>query len=211
MAVALFALLRAANGAAFAAGSFTASDGTITACRDNKSGVLRVINAQGGQACSAKETTITWKDGITGKLAGVDKLDGIDSSGFAAFKRTVVVSPCHVAISNDSASPRLTYLTAQSTGKGNSITIAVFNSSSSPTMIDVTSTASGGSNANHGVFDSNASSIIRHSKLMSGIGAGSALTHVGGTSKIENKPLGTGATLQCFNNYNETMAAVSCP
>jgi hypothetical protein len=76
MAVALLALLIAASGAAVAAGSFTADDGTITACRDNKSGVLRVINAQGGQACGAKETTITWKDGITGTVADSELLDG---------------------------------------------------------------------------------------------------------------------------------------
>jgi hypothetical protein len=82
MVVALFALLLAASGAAVAAGSFTASDGTITACRDNKTAALRVINAQGGQACSAKETTITWKDGITGKVADADKLDNKDSSEF---------------------------------------------------------------------------------------------------------------------------------
>ncbi len=79
--VALFALLIAASGAAFAAGSFTASDGTITACRDNKTGVLRVI--QSGQSCaSSKETPIMWKDGITGKVADSDKLGGQDASAF---------------------------------------------------------------------------------------------------------------------------------
>jgi hypothetical protein len=85
MVVALLALFVACSGAAFAAGSFTASDGTITACRDNKSGVLRVINAQGGQSCSSsKETPITWKDGMTGKVADSDKLDGKDSTDFYA-------------------------------------------------------------------------------------------------------------------------------
>ena len=81
MAVALLALLIACSGAAVAAGSFTASDGTITACRDNRTGVLRVI--QSGQSCTAsKETTITWKDGITGKVADSDKLDNKDSTDF---------------------------------------------------------------------------------------------------------------------------------
>jgi hypothetical protein len=79
--VALLALFVAASGTAVAAISFTASDGTITACRDNKTGVLRVI--QSGQNCTAsKETTITWKDGITGKVADADKLDGQDASAF---------------------------------------------------------------------------------------------------------------------------------
>ena len=83
MVVALLALFIAASGTAVAAISYTASDGTITACRDNRTGSLRVINVQGGQACSAKETTITWKDGITGKVTDSDKLDGKDSSDFA--------------------------------------------------------------------------------------------------------------------------------
>ena len=81
MVVALLALFIAASGTAVAAISFTASDGTITACRDNKTGVLKVI--QSGQSCASKETPITWKDGITGKVADADKLDGKDSSEFA--------------------------------------------------------------------------------------------------------------------------------
>ena len=81
MVVALLALFIAASGTAVAAISFTASDGTITACRDNRTGVLKVI--QSGQTCTSKETTITWKDGITGKVADADKLDGKDSTEFA--------------------------------------------------------------------------------------------------------------------------------
>jgi hypothetical protein len=79
--VALLALLVAASGAAFAAGSFTASDGTITACRDNRTGTLRVIDAA-SQTCGSKEMKIWWKDGITGTVADSDKLDNKDSSAF---------------------------------------------------------------------------------------------------------------------------------
>jgi hypothetical protein len=83
MAVALLALFIAASGTGVAAISYTASDGTITACRDNRTGALRVI--QSGQTCTtSKETTITWNDGITGKVADSDKLDGKDSSEFYA-------------------------------------------------------------------------------------------------------------------------------
>ena len=73
MVVALLALFIAASGTAVAAISHTASDGTITACRDNRTGSLRVI--QSGQTCTISnvrtlgETTITWKDGITGTVA----------------------------------------------------------------------------------------------------------------------------------------------
>jgi hypothetical protein len=83
MVVALLALFIAASGTGVAAISYTASDGTITACRDNRTGALRVI--QSGQTCAtSKETTITWNDGITGKVADSDKLDGKNFSDFYA-------------------------------------------------------------------------------------------------------------------------------
>jgi hypothetical protein len=132
---------------------------------------------------------------------------------------TTASEECHVAISNNSASPRLTHLTAQSTGDGNGIAIAVFNSSSSPTMIEVTATASGSNTTKHGVYSFNSSPTIRHSKL-SAIGGGSALTHIGGTAKVAlseieggfgRPPVPGNSGLQCFNNYDQNMAAVSCP
>jgi hypothetical protein len=82
MAVALLALLIACSGAAFAAGGFTASDGTITACRDNKTGVLRVIDAA-TQTCGSKEIKIWWKDGINGKVADSSHADSATSAGDA--------------------------------------------------------------------------------------------------------------------------------
>jgi hypothetical protein len=87
MAVALLALLIAASGAAVAA--IPSSDGTITACRDNKTGALRVIDAA-SQMCTSKETQLTWKDGIHGTVANADnaanadKLDNKDSADFYA-------------------------------------------------------------------------------------------------------------------------------
>jgi len=81
MAVALFALLVAASGAAFAA--IPSSSGTITACYDKGNGTLRVIDPEEGQACHSTETQLEWKDGITGKVADSNKLDGKDSSKFA--------------------------------------------------------------------------------------------------------------------------------
>jgi hypothetical protein len=66
MAVALLALIVAASGAAVAA--IPSADGTITACRDNKTGALRVINAEPPQTqtCTSKETQLTWINGLTG-------------------------------------------------------------------------------------------------------------------------------------------------
>lgn len=107
MGVALLALLIAASGAAVAA--IPSSDGIITACRDNKTGTLRVIDAEGGKRCTSKETQLSWKDGSTllgknEKAADSDKLDGKDSADFAAaYKRTVVVSPTGTDTENGTA------------------------------------------------------------------------------------------------------------
>ena len=83
MVVALVALLIAASGAAIA-DIPSRWDGVITACRDNKTAVLRVIDAEGGQTCGSKETEIAWKDGFTGTVADSDLLDGHDSADFYA-------------------------------------------------------------------------------------------------------------------------------
>jgi hypothetical protein len=64
MGVAMLALVIAASGAAVAA--IPSSDGTVTACRDNKTGALRVIDAEAGQSCTSRERQLAWKDGITG-------------------------------------------------------------------------------------------------------------------------------------------------
>src|SRR5215203_665357 len=81
MVLALVALLVATSGAAFAA--IPSSSGTITTCYDKGNGTLRVIDTEVGQTCRSTETSLSWKDGITGKVANSDKLDGMDSSKFA--------------------------------------------------------------------------------------------------------------------------------
>jgi hypothetical protein len=81
MGVALLALLIACSGAAVAA--ITSAEGTITACRDTKTGTLRIINAEGGQTCSAKETQLAWKNGINGKVADSLHADRADSAASA--------------------------------------------------------------------------------------------------------------------------------
>jgi hypothetical protein len=81
MVVALVALLVACSGAAFAA--IPSSSGTITTCYDKGNGTLRVIDPEESQECHSTETQLSWKDGITGKVADSDKLDGKDSSKFA--------------------------------------------------------------------------------------------------------------------------------
>jgi hypothetical protein len=65
------ALIAAMSGVAVAA--IPDSDGTISACYSNDKGELRVIDAQAGQACSSRETAISWKTGTNaagGDLTG---------------------------------------------------------------------------------------------------------------------------------------------
>jgi hypothetical protein len=87
MGVALLALLIACSGAAVAA--IPSSDGTISACRDNRTGALRVIDAASAQTCSSKETQLAWKDGIHGKVADSLHADQADNATNAANADTV--------------------------------------------------------------------------------------------------------------------------
>jgi hypothetical protein len=120
---------------------------------------------------------------------------------------------CSTAINNDSASPRLTHLTAENAGRtGRPNAVGNINNSN-PTMTDVTATSLGFSAS--AVFNVKSSPTIRQSKLS---GSSWALIQTdGGTAKVALSQLvgpvaaNFGGTLQCFNNYKENMAAVSCP
>jgi hypothetical protein len=87
MGVALLALLIACSGAAVAA--IPSSDGTISACRDNRTGVLRVIDAESAQTCRTSETKLAWKDGINGQVADSLHADQADNATNAANADTV--------------------------------------------------------------------------------------------------------------------------
>ena len=78
-------------------------------------------------------------------------------------------------------------------------------------MTDVTATASGGSN-NTGLHV-RSSADVRQSKLS---GSNRSLVVSYGTVKVALTQLvgpvtNASGTMQCFNNYNENMAAVTCP
>jgi hypothetical protein len=86
MGVALLALLIACSGAAVAA--IPSSDGTISACRDNRTGTLRVINTESPpqpQTCRSTETQLSWKNGLPGSTVdNSDNLDGKSKEDFYA-------------------------------------------------------------------------------------------------------------------------------
>ena len=62
MGVALMALVLAFSGAAVAAIPGQ-EDGSITACRNEHNGALRVIDAEEGQTCRASEAQLSWQAG----------------------------------------------------------------------------------------------------------------------------------------------------
>ena len=79
-------------------------------------------------------------------------------------------------------------------------------------MINVTATASGATQTNYGVQSRSSRLTIRHSKLSGSTnslhqradGGQVALSQLVG-------PVGESGKLQCFNNYDENMEAVTCP
>ena len=129
---------------------------------------------------------------------------------------------CNTAIFNISASPRLTYVTAEATGVGGvgtentgvynvesssptmtNVTVTASggdvntgkfnNDNSNPTMTEATVTASGSESDNYGVYNAQSSTIIRESTL---IGSTNSLFQDESIGKVANTqlvgPVGTG-------------------
>jgi hypothetical protein len=129
---------------------------------------------------------------------------------------------CDVGVVNTGVSPRLTHVTVENTGAG-AVNIGVLNAfGAAPTMTNVTATASGAINQNFGVYNDetfgegpNSSNFptIKQSKLS---GTTNSLWQTDGTARIALTqlvgPIGKDSgTLQCFNNYDGNLAAVTCP
>jgi hypothetical protein len=71
------ALLVLASGAV-ALAAIPSADGTIHGCRDNRTGALRVIDAEAGQSCTAKETALTWNQTGPQGQAGANGVSGYE-------------------------------------------------------------------------------------------------------------------------------------
>jgi hypothetical protein len=110
------------------------------------------------------------------------------------------------------ASPRLTHLTAQSTGDRGTAGVFVFDSST--TMNDVTATASGLGSVGV-LIDLLGSVTITHSKLSGSFALrwdpqSSDTTKIALSQLVGLRDVSSGPNLQCFNNYDQNLAAVSC-
>jgi hypothetical protein len=130
---------------------------------------------------------------------------------------------CKIAISIDASSPRLTHVTAQSTGDGGLSNRGVQTINSSTTMTDVTATAAGQTIefAVGVVVGGDQSNLTIKQSQLTGRGSGSDAIQVGSSAPNVAVALsqlvgGVGGepawkvNVQCFNNYNANMAAVNC-
>jgi hypothetical protein len=83
-------------------------------------------------------------------------------------------------------------------------------------MTDVTARSSPAIFANEAVESRDSNPTIVQSKLIAP-GGGALIQNMGGTGKVALTQLvggffvANGGSVQCFNNYNENMAAVTCP
>jgi hypothetical protein len=137
--------------------------------------------------------------------------------------RNTGASGCKTAISIDASSPRLTHVTAQSTADGGLSNYGVRTTNSSTTMTDVTATAAGQTiefDVGVSVFGDQSNITIKQSQIT---GRGFDNDAIAVDSSIPNAAValsqlvgGVGGepawkvNVQCFNNYNANMAAVSC-
>jgi hypothetical protein len=82
-----------------------AADGTITGCRDNRTGALRVIDAEAGQSCGSREALLTWNQtgpaGPQGPAGanGVSGYEVVTAAGMGGFTATVTCPTGKQAIS----------------------------------------------------------------------------------------------------------------
>jgi hypothetical protein len=121
---------------------------------------------------------------------------------------------CNAVIYNEAASPRLTDVTATASGE---VTIfGVFNIQSNPTMTNVTVTVSGESGEQSGVVNFAESKPTIKQSTLSGTDRSvwhdpqAGIVKIADTQLVGPVILGSGS-FQCFNNYDENMAAVTCP
>ncbi len=68
------------------------SDGVITGCRDNRTGTLRVIDAENGEQCRPKESLLTWNQNGPQGPAGPTGEPGL--SGYEVVVTSVECTNC---------------------------------------------------------------------------------------------------------------------
>jgi len=160
-------------------------------------------------------STVSSDSGVAGTVEGA----GNTELRFLTVQSTSTpsVQDIRISILNDSGSPRLTHVSAETTGVDNSFHIGVSNTGNTrPTMTDVTASASASRNIDTAVQIIGGSVTIRQSQLSAtGTGQNTALAQDGGSAKVALSQLvggteGNDHGLQCFDNYDENLNPVNC-
>jgi hypothetical protein len=87
---------------AVALAAIPSAEGTIHGCRDNRSGVLRVIDAEAGQTCTTKETALTWnQQGQPGPIGPAGPQGPAGPAGQNGVSGHEVVFTAFTALAND--------------------------------------------------------------------------------------------------------------
>ena len=164
---------------------------------------------------SGELNTIITSGVAVSECAPLDEFPGTVQGANNAELRLLTVSitgtgaDCIAAISNISASPRLTYVTAEASSEENPY--GVYNLNSNPTMTNVTATASGGG-GNFGVYNTQSSTIIRGRTLN---GSTYSLFQECGTAKVADTQINgfVNEGVICAGVYDEnyTFYASTCP
>ncbi|MEM7114988.1 MAG: pectinesterase family protein [Chloroflexota bacterium] len=116
---------------------------------------------------------------------------------------------------NDDASPTMNNVIVTSTASGTASSYGIYNdASSSPTMDNVTAHASGGG-ASFGVYNDDTSSPIILDSALTGVtnsifNVPTSSVHLASTL-LDGSLFGASVTYTCFNNYDASFAAVTCP
>jgi hypothetical protein len=180
---------------------------------DLSSGTLQMkqhVDIQGAGELNTIITSVASSECTTGTLAGATNAE----LRFLTVRNTST-GLCSTAIYNFNASPRLTHVKAEGIGATNANRGVIIRNFSNPTLTDVTAKASGPAENIGALILTASNPTISQSKL---IGSTSSMDIASSTVKVALTQLegpvgkaGENPTLQCFNNYDQNMAAVTCP
>ncbi|MEM7114593.1 MAG: pectinesterase family protein [Chloroflexota bacterium] len=147
-----------------------------------------------------------------GNLAGYGIFNSSSPSIMHNINVTVSGATNSYGIYNDTSSPRMKNATVSAARGTNNY--AIYNNASSPTLNNVTVDASSPLTGGYGVYnDSSSLPIIRNSALTGGTNSignfNSSSAQIANTMLV-GSPIGAG-TYTCFNTYDDSFAAVTCP
>ncbi|HSM55634.1 MAG TPA: pectinesterase family protein [Candidatus Sulfomarinibacteraceae bacterium] len=150
---------------------------------------------------------------VTATARGSNVAYGVYNGNSSPAMRSMVVMAedaigSNYGVFNDNAAPTMTDVTVTASGN-DSTNVAINNQDASPDLFNVVARATGG-DFNWGVWSADSSLTIRHSLLE---GDNSSVYASGGDVRVANSQLigPRSSGLTCFDNYDETLSAITCP